>query len=539
MSSSVSRVQVGSIVRARIGGKIIRCKIVDSFHDAEGSFYRVRLFSPGDYARFCDVHGECYVQEHEILPLGMIRGHNGDLAHTDAGCPLVGFFSKAGSLFEKRESYYGGETSALDLFKKAWKRDRSIALKLLFWVRDCRGGAGNRSGFRSILHWLAGEGKDWLIANLPLIPQYGRWDDLLVLQGTDCESVAFAFWARAILAGDHLAAKWAPRADKCKTAFNLLRRAAGMGPGDFRRLLASHTRVVETLMCEQRFSDIDYSHVPSIAMARYNNAFGRNDSARFSSWKEEVLAGTSSVNASVLFPHDVLRTMYADPESPSRLAELQFAALPDYMAGNDLRIMTVCDFSGSMCVPVSGSIRAIDISLGLGLYCSDRLGKANPFYRKVIPFSRDSRLVSWRDMSFCEAARALNDGYVGSTNLTGALRKILEAGVMFGASNEQMPNCLLIISDMQFDGGVDRSGDTAVESVMREWLRAGYDMPRIVYWNTAGYAGWLSLADAEYVALVSGFSPSILSSVLSGELEKPTPGACMLKAIEKYQLICP
>lgn len=532
MSNYLSDIHCGSFIRARINGVVCICEVLNCLEDSEGRYFQVAPLSDDGLERFYDLAGDFYVYENEILPAGMNFGHNDDLAYKNTGCALLDFFSKAGSLFTNRVSYYGEELSALDLFKLAWAENRKLALKLLFWLRDCRGGAGNRSGFRSILRWLALSHKDWVIANLEFIPVYGRWDDLLVLQGTDCEESAFSFWSRAILAGDSLAAKWAPRARKNRPAFNALRRLAGMGPGEFRRLLSRQTRVVETNLCEKTYSEIDYSKVPSLALGRYNRAFSRHDGDRFSAWKAAVLAGNADIHASVLFPHDVLRTMYSDSEQPSRLAELQFAALPDYLSAKNMRIMPVCDFSGSMEVAISGSIRAIDVSLGLGLYCSDRLGAGNPFFRRFIRFSTDSALVDWRNLSFCEAAEVMNDGYIGSTDIGAALRNILNMGVLLGATSDQMPNCLLIISDMQFDGAVSRSDNTAVESVLCEWINAGYKVPRIVYWNLAGYAGSPARKEDISVAMISGFSPSILLSVFGCE----GPVQVMLKTLEKYNL---
>jgi len=56
----------------------------------------------------------------------------------------VEFFSKAGSLYAKnaksKQPFYGNQTSALELFKAVWfSGNHEMAMKLLFWLRDCRG----------------------------------------------------------------------------------------------------------------------------------------------------------------------------------------------------------------------------------------------------------------------------------------------------------------------------------------------------------------------------------------------------------------
>jgi len=494
----------------------------------------------------------------------MTRTGNDDFAYDNSGNTLLEFFSKAGSLFKNKGTYYCNESTVMELFKPAWITNNHKSVQLAMWTRDIRGGAGNRSGFRDIIKWLAkdDDGQKWIEANLHWIPEVGRWDDLEALIDTPCEKSALDFWVRAIQDGHQLAAKWAPRGDKNKVVFNKLRKVAQMDPKTFRKLLVKNTNVVETAMCGNNWYKIDYSKIPSVAMARYNNAFGKHDSVRFSQWKEALKKGVDEegnevkVNAGALFPHDVIRTLYADLDNKngghygftntrrnaniqfknSELANAQFEALPDYMDNNKMRIISICDFSGSMTSVISGSIRAIDVSMGLGLYCSDRLGKKNPFYRKFIPFSDDSRLVDWKNESFSIAAQKYNDGFVGSTNIRAALDQILNAAKLFGATNRNIPNCLIIISDMQFNRGTDND-ITSVEAGLLEWEKAGYKRPKIVYWDLAGCQGSPSTKNHEDVGLVSGFSPSLLTAVLGGK--DFSPMAILERAIEKYKITDP
>jgi len=472
----------------------------------------------------------------------MARGHNNDFLYDSTGNALLEFFSKAGSLFEKRGSYYGSEAGALNLFKPAFKSDQLRAAKLAFWLRDARGGAGNRSGFRSVLKWMAEKHPEWITVNIHLIPETGRWDDLTACIDTPCEDTAIQYWARAIADKHGLACKWAPREKKNKVVFAKLRKALGMSPKVFRKHLAEYTNVVETAMCSGDWHDIDYNTVPSVAMARSANAFLKHDPARYDQWRESLTDEDSDnkVNASALFPHDVLRTANKD----GKLANAQFEALPNFMEDCNMRIMPICDFSGSMGVTVSGSIRAIDISTSLGLYCSDRVGKDNPFYRKFIPFSNDSHLVDWKGKTFVQGIqRCRREGYCGSTNVKAALDQILNSAKMFNVTDEQIPNCLLIISDMQFDNGggwcsgASNCDKTTIERCMEEWEANGYSRPKIVYWNTAGYAGSPARGTHENVALVSGFSPSILGAVLGGT--DFSPMAVLDRAIEKYEIVVP
>ena len=468
----------------------------------------------------------------------------GAIQHEHSLNHAVEFFAKAGSLMKNRQQFYGDETSALELFKQVWYSGNNIvAMKLLFWLRDVRGGAGNRSGFEDCVKWLAEieGGTEWVKSNVHLIPLHGRYKDLKVLFGTDVESTVADLWSDKIIEEDGLACKWADRNDK--PLLKALRKKGKVKDiGAFRRLLAlGRQNVVERKMCENEWNEIEYNKIPSVAMSRYTKAFAKHTPERFLAFKNALEKGETTVNAGALFPHDCVRTvMHGD----STIASEQFNSLPDFLEGTNQRIMSIVDTSGSMSIRVSGSVEAWHISTGLGLYCSDRLGKDNPFYRKFIQFESEGKLTDWKDKTFAECyagssswnVGGIFNGAVGSTRIDRALNSILAHAEMFGATNEQMPTTLLIISDMQFHQGA-RNDVGPVEEAMQKWEKAGYTRPKIVYWNTAGNAGSPETALKNNVALVSGFSPSILKAVFAGE--DMSPKGVMLKAIEKYEIVEP
>ena len=483
------------------------------------------------------------------------RTHNAAPAYAHTEDHLLEFFSKGGSLLKGKTSYYGNESTALKLFQNAWYAGQEqICMQLLFWLRDIRGGAGNRSGTRDILNWLAKStgGKAWIKANLALIPQYGRWDDLFALYHTELESDAMLMWAEAIKAGNALAAKWADPQDAKMRAF------VGMSPKKFRKFVVNARKgtIVETQMCQKDWEEINYSHVPSVAIGRYNKAFYKNDKERYDAWRKSLVKvkedGTlevvGDVKAGAIFPHDLIRTVLSGSSAgyygggsvsaeTEALVEAQFQSLPNYFDPTQRRIMPVLDFSGSMFSPVAGSIQLIDVALGLGLYCSDRVGKDNPFYRKVIPFSSSANFESWAKESFAKAALRLpQNGYCGSTNIAAALDLLLKSAKMWNIPKEQMVDCLLIISDMQFDAS-GSNAVTPIEACLNKWVDAGYNKPNIEYWNLAGYQNQPGTKYNKNIALVSGFSPSIMQAVLDGADFSPI--AIMKKALEKYSITVP
>ena len=463
----------------------------------------------------------------------MIKTHEGAYAHEHSLDHHVEFFSKAGSLFTKSKKFYSGSESALSLFQKCWIVDREKAMKLLFWLRDCRGGAGNRSAFRECIAWLSENSSAWVSENMTLIIETGRWDDLRSLIGTPCEKQALDVWGKAIRSGDGLASKWASRKKDIA-----LRKNMGLSPKDFRKLLVKNTRVVETQMCNKNWNEIEYKKVPSKAMSLYSKAFGKHDESGFTSFKGDVESGKTEIKSSVLFPHDCVRTAKSGDR---QTADLQFKALPNYLEGTNQRIMPICDTSGSMSSVTCGSVRAVDVAMALSLYCSDKIGSENPFYKKFIQFCSESKLTDWGKHTLSSAINDRNvfNGAIGSTRIDTALDMLLSMGTMFKASTEQMPNVLLILSDMQFHGGgVNNYSEPVVKGCLQGWEAAGFEIPKIVYWNLAGgYAGSPDTVDSNNIALISGFSPSILKAVFAGEDFSPI--GVMEKAIEKYRIKIP
>lgn len=533
----------------------------------------------------------------------MIQGHNNDVLHEHSLDHHLEFFSKAGSLYTTaprgRKAYepYGGNlanTTALALFQAMWiipgLQARLDALKLLFWLRNPRGGAGNRSGFRACLTWLATApgGAEWLIVNMDRIREYGRCDDWKALFGTPLEALAAETWAKYIKESDYYALKWAKR-DMIP-----LQRAFKTNEAGLRRLLREYGRksteqhmcgnlsdckncgkvthwmhkrnsagehVAEIYVCENCgatrrgpviWKTIEYSKVESKCMAQSNKAFLLHDPSGFQAYKEALTKGETDIKAAVLFPHDCLKSAV---NGDAVIADAQFAALPNYMEETGERIMAICDTSASMRgAVVGGSTTALDVSKALGLYCSDKLAKDNPFYRKYMEFSETPDLIDWANVPFHDQAR-LHLGKVASTNIQRALDYMLTLATMFRVTPDQMISTILLLSDMQFDqhvssedvpAGIARSSGgygclgteaTVVEQCMQRWEAAGFKRPRIVYWNLAGYAGQPATVQTPNTALVSGFSPSILKAVLSGD--DFTPLAVMKRTIENYEVTTP
>lgn len=413
-------------------------------------------------------------------------------------------------------------------FSKAFNEDALTALRILFWVRDVRGGAGERQIFRDIMNYLVSNHTEALAKNLAQIPEYGRWDDLLTLFGTKLDVQAKTLIADAIKSGDGLCAKWMPRKGANAIA---LERFMKLTPKQYRKMLVNATKVVETTMCQKEWGVIKYEHVPSLAMARYAKAFGKHDATRFDLFKNS----DAKINASSVYPYDVLKTLKM---GDSVLATKQWNALPNFLEGNQERVLPVCDVSSSMSCPAGGNanLTCMDVCISLGLYISER--NEGIFKNAFITFD-DRPQLQYLNGNLSDRYRQLtNANWGGSTNLEGTFMEILDKAKASKLPESEMPTAILIMSDMEFNSACNRR-HTALDMIKQRYVEAGYVMPKIIFWNiqSRNAGNFPAQVTDEGTALVSGFSPAILKSLLSGE--DMSPVSIMNKAVHsaRYQAI--
>lgn len=424
-------------------------------------------------------------------------------------------------------------------FARSYASDPDISMKILFWARDVRGGAGERDTFRKLICNLEVTQIKSLEANLSLIPLYGRWDDLLVFQTPRMKVLAYDLINRALRAGNGLTAKWMPRKG---TVANDLRKYMNFTPKAYRQLLVSLTNVVETQMCAKNWDAINYSHVPSIAAARYQKAFNKRDTARYASWKEGLKTGETKVNASALYPYDVLKSIeYGDRD----VAAAQWEALPNYL-GDD-KILPMIDVSGSMNCSVGTStgqkgvgINCMDMSVSLGLYIADK--QTGAFKDCFLTFDTNSRLEVLKGNLLQKIAQLRSADWGGSTNLDSGFQEILRVATTNNLPASEMPKYLVVLSDMEFNpysSGMRNIG--AFELATNMFASAGYELPNIVWWNLNARPDAQGNSPVRFdqtgAALISGYSPSIMKSVLTAT--SFTPRDIMMETIggDRYQVV--
>lgn len=432
-------------------------------------------------------------------------------------------------LFYQIGSSRGKDVTAL--FERAYAEDRQLALRIAFWARDVRGGAGERGIFRSIIKHLEKLHPEELEQVIRLTPEYGRWDDILVVETEAASRIVAREVKNALLnKQDGLCAKWMPR--KGMNAVSL-RNFMGMSPKQYRKTLVSLTKVVEQAMCSGKWEDINYSHVPSVAAARYQQAFGKHDPVGYSVYKEALKNNTAKVNASAVYPYDVIKSLTHG--GSVEVANAQWDSLPNYVG--DHKILPMVDVSGSMSCSAGGNpnLRCIDVSLSLGLYLSDK--NTGAFKDMFLTFSGNSKIEVLKGDLSSKLAQLHRAEWGMNTNLNKAFEEVLRVAVEGRVLQADMPEYILILSDMEFDRCV-QNDDSAFQMIRRKYEAAGYSVPNIIFWNLNARAGNTPVRyDQKGAALVSGFSPAIMTSILKAE--EINPINIMLTTInsERYENI--
>jgi hypothetical protein len=459
------------------------------------------------------------------------RTANGMKSRATSASAVLDFFGKAGS---------SRGTALVKEFTAALVDNQDLAIRALLWSRDIRSGAGERKQFRDLLVALESANPALAGKLMHKIPLLGRWDDLFAYQDPINRRKALEMYADALRNGDGLAAKWAPREKSSKSAIAFeLRKTLELTPREYRKLLSATTNVVESQMCAKTWNDINFSHVPSLASARYQKAFGRNAGEAYSAYLRELQKPESErnpkvkINASAVYPYDVVKSVI---RGNAAIANEQWKALPNYVGS--ARIMPMVDVSGSMgsLHYSTGTVQPIDVSISLGLYLSEK--NTSDFKDMFLTFSGKPKLEVLKGSLSQRVAQLETAGWEMNTDLHAAFEEILRVAVRGKVAQEDMPEILLILSDMQFDACTHHD-DNAQQMIARKYAAAGYTVPRIVFWNLSSYGNGNTPVrfDDRGVCHVSGFSPAIMKSVLSvKELEDFTPFNVMVRTLmtERY-----
>ena len=466
------------------------------------------------------------------------KTENGGVAHKSTLNAVYDMFALGGAYRNRTDE------DCILLFKNALEENEELALKCLFYLRDIRGGQGERRFFRVCFKWLAKEYPEIVVRNLENVSEYGRWDDLYSVVGTKVEKAMFEeiinqldLDMEALNMGDNfgvsLLAKWLKSENtsskESKRLGDLTRKALGLSHKKYRKILSAlRTRIniVEKLMSEGKWEQIEYAKLPSKAGLIYRNAFAKRDAERY---EEFINNKETKVNAGTLYPYDIVNKVTDKLSYYGRdinITDTEREVLNKYWANQDTSmfneassILCVCDTSGSMTSKYGTSVAPIDIAISLSMICAEN--NKSDFKNKYISFSSRPQFIEIEGVDFVDKVqRIYRQNLCENTDLK-ATFDLIKNAILKTKKIEDLPKTIVVLSDMEIDSMSywrDESRvKTEMELMREEWARDGLKLPRLVYWNCAARNNnILDEIDNDDITYVSGASPIIFNSILRG-----------------------
>lgn len=459
---------------------------------------------------------------------------NGGLTYNTTQNALEDLFGLGGSYRSRTDE------DCILLFKKAYADNPTLAMKCLFYIRDREAGLGERRFFKVIIKWLAINHTAHIEKNLQYIPLYGRYDDWYAFVETPLEAKMFNEM-RKQLALDvdsktpSLLAKWmksinSSSKETCalgaKTA-----KAFGMTAKQYRKtlsILRAKINVLERLMSENRWNEVEFDKIPSRAGFIYRNAFARHDVEQ--KYEEFIRDPNTKINADTLYPYEIVGK--ALKLGKTNLSNLERITINKYwnninnvFGEYNFNGICVCDTSGSM---ISNDLSApINVAISLALYCAERA--KGPFANHYISFASRPQLIETNGVDFVDKVqRIYKTNLCDNTNLEAVFDLLLSTIEHFKLKEKDLPKNIIVISDMAID---ESTGDyynnfhawtkgstlTEMEKIRVKWKQHGYNLPRLIYWNVDARND-LILDAGKNVTFVSGMSPNIFTQIMTGKI---------------------
>ncbi len=470
---------------------------------------------------------------------------NGAATYLSTGSECLDLFGTIGAIRNNSEQ------EIITRFVRAFTENPDIAMKILFFARDVRGGLGERRVFRTLFRWLAVHYPESVKKNISYVSDYGRFDDLLVLIGTPCQSSMVDF-IRNQLAKDveasytggeiSLLAKWLPsdNASDKETVKNakILIKMLGTTDKEYRKtlsMLRAKIRIIENNLREKDYT-FDYSKQPSKAMFKYRKAFRRNDGERYNEYLQKVAGGEAKMNTATLMPYELVAPYIRRYLEPDTSIETAWNNLEDFTNGENA--LAVVDGSGSMYgyYGDTDSVKPITVAMSLGIYFAEH--NKGAFANHFITFSENPQLVELKGENLYEKVKYCKTfNEVANTNIQKVFELILNTAVKNNLPQSELPTTLYFITDMEFDVCTEDASLTNFEYAKKIFEEKGYKLPRVVFWNVDSRNMHQPVKQNEQgVALVSGCTPAIFSMVADGTL---SPYKVMMDIIgsERYKKI--
>ncbi len=477
----------------------------------------------------------------------LTRTENGAATYASTQSHCLDLFATIGAI------RHASEEEITQRFTMAYAENPDLAMKILFFARDIRGGLGERKVFRTILSWLAWHEPQSLLKNIHLISEYGRFDDLLTLLDTPCGKDALELIRSRLqedLAGPaertSLLAKWLPSINtsnpQAVAMARQIARSLHMSDREYRKTLSrlrSRIRILENYLREKDYT-FAYSQQPSKAMLKYRKAFLRRDGERYRDYLDQVEAGKATMHTGTLVPYEVIAPCFQEYGADAQLTgeerrsmNVTWNALENF--AGDENALVVVDGSGSMYC--GGEPRPIQVALSLGIYFAQR--NTGAFHNHFITFSENPRLVEIQGRDIAEQVRyCASFNEIANTNLQRVFELILRTAVTHQVPQSQLPRKIFIVSDMEFDCCTRDAGMSNFAYAKQLFARHGYQLPEVIFWNVQSRNRQQPVTQNEQgVALVSGCTPKLFQTVAGGIVD---PYETMLEVIcsQRYAPIC-
>lgn len=268
----------------------------------------------------------------------------------------------------------------------------------------------------------------------------------------------------------------------------------------------------EVYIGHNRWGDIPYNRVASVAMKFYKDKFLKHDAERFSQYLEDVKSGKAKIAAGALLPHEII--MALNDGDGGQVAELQWKRMVDDLLqkGKLKNCMAICDVSGSM----DGT--PMEVSVALGLLVSEL--SEEPWKGKVITFSESPTLQIIQGDSLMEKTEFVRRMEWGmNTDFQKVFDLILQVAVDGKLKEDEMIKRVFVFSDMEFDQASTNPWETDYKAIERKFKEKGYEkvIPEVVFWNLRYSKATPVPAREKGVALVSGYSKNLMKLFLDGD----------------------
>lgn len=431
---------------------------------------------------------------------------NGGRAYSTTRSFLLDFFANVGGM------RYRSDRDIVNSWLAARKENSELADNAVLYARSVRDGLGERKVGRLLLKELAKINPQKVIKNFGKIVRTGRWDDLFVFEGTQCEKAMFDFIYRQFrrdmigrIANQpiSLLAKWLKSPN---TSSKESRRFAkktcqnfGMSERCYRRtlsMLRQYIDIVERKMSAGEWDSINFEKVPSLAMSRYINTFNKRCPQEFRDYKKALLNGEVKVNTKTLYPYDIVQKFFKS-DGLDEVDLAQWENLPNYV-DNKYEVVIMADVSGSMRI---NDCQPLATSVGLATYFAQR--NKGAYHGMYLTFTDYPHFITLDDnWGLNRCLQYVENAGVGyNTNLDMAFKAIFDVAVQ----SHEIPKALVVISDMEIDSWSEDYVGSITEKWAEKYIKEGLKAPKLILWNVESRAGRILSQPNENVAFVSGY----------------------------------